>query len=207
MQTIKEHKNILILSIIGLCLISLSFFYYNTKDLTFWILEHHNNNIRSIFKVLTFLGDGAFIIPLAIIIFFRNRALSALMISTYLFSGLIAQIFKRSFQYLRPSKDEDIRTILEQLALNLDEFAKYNSFPSGHTTSAFAMAFILFFNWNNPKLKWILPILAIIAGFSRVYLIQHYFADIFFGTIIGIISATIMQMTMPWWEKKLKKKS
>lgn len=63
--------------------------------------------------------------------------------------------------------------------------AGHSSFPSGHTATAFAMGTVLVIMIKNKK--WQLPILfaAILVGYSRIYLAQHFLLDIIIGAFIG----------------------
>ena len=72
----------------------------------------------------------------------------------------------------------------------------YMSFPSGHTASAFAIAtsLILMMPKNfsqGGKMIIVLFLLgcATIAGYSRIYLNQHFFHDVAAGAIIGMFAA------------------
>lgn len=68
-----------------------------------------------------------------------------------------------------------------------------SSFPSGHTTNAFALAaFAAIFLWNHLEgsMRYVaaLPLLlAALIGFGRVYLGVHYATDVLAGTVLGTL--------------------
>jgi len=75
----------------------------------------------------------------------------------------------------------------------------YASWPSGHTTTAFAFALAL--TLLVPRLKWIALPFAAIAGYSRMVVDAHYLADVVMGTTIGTIGAILVYQ---WLAPKLK---
>jgi membrane-associated phospholipid phosphatase len=65
------------------------------------------------------------------------------------------------------------------------------SFPSGHTTTAFAIMFLLVTVTKYKWLKLFLFILACCVAYSRIYLAQHFPLDIAGGIITAIVSTII----------------
>ena len=68
------------------------------------------------------------------------------------------------------------------------------SFPSGHTTAAMEMAVVLCIchaRDGKKKVAWIFPLVALLVGCSRIYLMVHYATDVIAGVIIGLIAGIV----------------
>ena len=90
------------------------------------------------------------------------------------------------FDYNRP------KLVLEKFNLVFTEGVKvheYNSFPSGHSSAAFAMALALAFWFNNKAVSIVVILMAIGVGLSRIYLQQHFIEDVIGGATIGLLAA------------------
>jgi membrane-associated phospholipid phosphatase len=68
---------------------------------------------------------------------------------------------------------------------------RWHSFPSGHTATAFALFFMLSILTKDKRWSYFLFAVALLVGISRVYLLQHFLRDVYFGSLIGI-SVTIV---------------
>ena len=64
------------------------------------------------------------------------------------------------------------------------------SFPSGHASTAFAVAVIL--SVFNKKRRWFYYTIAVLISYSRIYLGCHYFSDVIAGAIIGYIISQLL---------------
>lgn len=99
-------------------------------------------------------------------------------------SGLAAQAFKHVFGRARPY-------LAEQLgAFHFDPFsakAVLASFPSGHTTSVFAVFLALTLVW--PRIGPAFLLIAIPVAVSRVMVGAHYPTDVLAGMALGLVSA------------------
>ena len=152
-----------------------------------WINQYNSPFFDWLFKHLTFLGDGLFIIVPAIILLFFSLRHFVFLLTAYFSTGLVTQLLKRVFfeDLVRPSK-----YFHEIASLHLVEGVQMlngRSFPSGHSTSAFALFLCLAFISSNRYVKLICLIMACLVAFSRVYLSQHFLIDIYAGSIIGSI--------------------
>jgi membrane-associated phospholipid phosphatase len=154
----------------------------------------HSSFFDSFFIVFTYLGDGIFTAACSLLIallLFHKYGWSPLILAllTLLFAGLFAQFFKQLLfpEALRPLSffgDGHLRLIPGL------EVYRHNSFPSGHTTSAFAFfGFVCLVLAKNRRIWQVLAALcAVGVGYSRMYLSQHFLEDVVFGASLGILA-------------------
>jgi len=168
----------------------------------------HSFSLNVFFVNYTFLGDGLFAIGLCAFLFYRKqKKLALLLLAAYLSSGLVTQILKNCIYAPRP------RIFFEasQYLYHLDNFGNSgggsSSFPSGHTTSAFAIATVLAVYFRNKYISVLLLIAASLVGYSRIYLAAHFPIDVLVGACIGIVFSTITivlinsNIKIRFWEK------
>ncbi len=86
----------------------------------------------------------------------------------------------------------------------VDKLTSY-SFPSGHTSSAFAAAMAVL--WYDRKIGIPTMIFAALMGFSRIYVQVHYCTDVLAGAVVGIVYALIgvliVKLLFPYVEKAI----
>jgi undecaprenyl-diphosphatase len=110
----------------------------------------------------------------------------------FLGSGATAQIIKRTVPRLRPSN-------LPDALIAPDERIFHNSFPSGHTTTAFALAFWVFLLTYRTRYRWWgygALLLAGLVGLSRVYRGVHYPSDVLVGAAVGVLWGALVYLTL-----------
>jgi undecaprenyl-diphosphatase len=79
-------------------------------------------------------------------------------------------------------------------AFNFSHFAgseAYASFPSGHATTAFALAFAVTAVW--PHLRAVMLIYAVMIAASRLVLLAHHPSDVVAGALLGVIGAMLVR--------------
>ena len=62
------------------------------------------------------------------------------------------------------------------------------SFPSGHTSAAFAFCFAVALFCTRWWQKMLCLVVAIFCGYSRIYLSQHFLEDVLAGSVVGVVS-------------------
>lgn len=123
----------------------------------------------------------------------RLVAVEVAMLSGFIFlgvgiPGLIANLLKRIIGRSRPSEFDAVGAFSFQNVVNDWNF---QSFPSGHTTTAIAMAFVIGFLW--PRLFAVFLAIGIVVGISRVPVGMHYPTDVFAGLIVGMLGAYLVR--------------
>lgn len=148
----------------------------------------HNDALDLFFKAVTFFGDGIFSIILGVaLILFGMKDRGAQVLLGYALSGILAQLLKRIVHAPRPMAlitDTTYTHFLPGYTLNA-----WNSFPSGHTASAFCFTAILAWTSFSNSFKFWLAVIALLTGYSRIYLGQHFPDDVISGALLGLLSA------------------
>jgi membrane-associated phospholipid phosphatase len=165
-------------------------------DFLIWLNANHNKAFDIFFRYWTHLGDGlvfAFLgIWFLLTSYYRTLVLIAAVISqTIVIQGLKRFVFG---DVVRPKLYfENFESFYQVPGV---EIHSYNSFPSGHTATAFTVAVLLSLMIGKRNVTGILMTGAILVGISRVYILQHFFIDIYFGSIIGFLIGVIVYLLM-----------
>lgn len=159
--------------------------------LILYFSDHRSAGGDVFFRYATKLGELLpYVAGIAALLFVRFRY--ALLIPAIGLSvGIVTAITKSLFAHNRPSLYFKEMGIFEQINIveGVELWERF-SFPSGHTMSAFAVYGMLTFVFNGKKIFGIAMIaLAVLVGFSRIYLVQHFLQDVYLGAILGVLIA------------------
>jgi membrane-associated phospholipid phosphatase len=183
LQRIRPFFILYLILLCGCLVIKLLF----TKDeIYFAVNGRYSEWSDFIAPYLTDLGNGWATVILSVILVFFSYRKAFLMASTYAITALFAQMIKHIAKTPRPKLyfHDQLSHIHFVKGLYID---LHDSFPSGHTVTAFSTALLIAYfcknkNWGAPLL-----ILATSIGYSRMYLSEHFFGDVIAGSAIGVI--------------------
>ncbi len=164
---------------------------------------YHAHWLDTIFIYFTNLGDGIFAVLLIIAFFvFKKRTLAVKLLISFLLSGFAAQLLKRAFHYPRPMTFFT-GNLYHHFITGVTNCG-LSSFPSGHATTAFAVAATLAF--NIPSKKWCIAFFSLATAiiYSRVYLGHHFVEDILAGIILGVATSLFIEYLYSLYEMNSK---
>ena len=156
---------------------------------------------------ITFLGDGISITILVLLLFAWNRRFAFFTGIACLLASGITQILKATIYYGDPRPKLFFNSPSPLRFVPGVENYLYDTFPSGHTTVAFAFLFSLVFAVKNNFLKTGFLLLALLIGYSRIYLSQHFLEDVYGGSIVGTVTTFFifwLAMKKNWLPPNLK---
>ncbi len=142
-----------------------------------------NEFFTSLFRGITALGDSGaawVVLSLVLLIPRKTRKAGVMSLTALVFSFLVNNLMlKNLVGRVRPYE------VVEGLVPLIPRPWDY-SFPSGHTGSSFASAWVFF--RKLPRWAGIfLLVRAGLIGLSRLYLGVHYPTDVLFGAVSGIL--------------------
>lgn len=212
------------LSLMLVVALGLAILYIPQGELHLLLCNRHTPARDIFYKYYTQVAEWfPYVVCVSLLIFSRIGD-GVFATSAMTLSALSTQILKHICNTLRPVTWFDL--FMPDVQLPLVEGVKMNywySFPSGHTTSFFALAFVVCIIWasktsrtsitsrtRSSRGSGILSIigqaalffLAMLGGYSRIYLSQHFARDVFGGIIIGIGITLLCYMIFYHFENK-----
>ncbi len=188
-------------------------FLYGKSAVHLWVNRYHSPLFDEFFKLVTQLAEGGFIaLVIVSLLWFRSAKSAALVFFANITAAAVTQLLKRFVfaDALRPKAF--FQGVADLYFVPGVEVHSAYSFPSGHTTAAFATFFSLALLSRKKYMKLLFLLIALVIGFSRMYLSQHFFSDVYAGSIIGVTAAVLWYVffvektTKVWWNNSLQEK-
>ena len=182
---LNRIKLFFILYIVLLCACIIIKLLFTRDEIYFAVNSRFSDWGDTIAPYVTDLGNGWTTVALSAILVLFNYRKAFLMASTYAITSISAQIIKHIAKTPRPK-------LYFGGHLNNIHFVKgqyidmFDSFPSGHTVTAFSTALLITYLCKNKNWGVLLLIVAALVGYSRMYLSEHFFEDVTAGSALGV---------------------
>lgn len=159
-----------------------------------WCHTLKNSAAADIFKVITKAGESQWYLVAGLVGWIALRkqspylgSFSLLLFLSVAVSGIAAILLKGLFGRARPG------LYLQEGFYGFQPFQFdyiWNSFPSGHSTTALSAActLALFF----PRFRILFFLAGLLIAASRVILTQHYLSDIIAGSVLGFLTTLLI---------------
>lgn len=145
------------------------------------------------FVTATYLGDGYLWggVGLGLILFGRpvDRTHVLIGLAVTIVNVAVFRLIKVATGRLRPMN------VLPRLRSRIVDGY---SFPSGHATTSFGLAWVVARSYPYPVVQVSAFIVAATIAFSRVYVREHYPLDVLGGAIIGTLVAVLLYPFLAW---------
>lgn len=178
----------------------------NTVDgqLLLWIQGLRNPLLDKIVVLFTGLGDNGYLfIALALLLLIipatRKTGFTAAL---GLALGSACTMFLLKPFFMRPRPYLTVPGLTALVDMSYDP----NSFPSGHTTAAFGVCMAVFLTVEDKRAKIASITLAVLMGFSRLYVGVHNPTDVIAGALIGTMGAILAIKIVGFLDKKISEK-
>jgi len=198
---IKQNAVFLSLSLILVLVLGLALLWVPKGELHLLLCDRHTPARDIFYRYYTTLAEWFPYLVCAALLIFGRLGDGVFASAAMLLSALTTQLFKHIINAPRPltwfsENMPDIQLpLVEGVKMNL-----WFSFPSGHTTSFFALAFVVcILITRQPRLprtpsilvQLLLFFAATLGAYSRIYLSQHFTADVFAGVLVGVLISIV----------------
>lgn len=159
--------------------------------------SYHHPFLDHFFYYATFLGGTIFYVILVVILSTIRQESSILLvgIANFVIISILVQGLKHTelFDQARPISFLSETEVAFHLVKGITH-RTYWSFPSGHSAAIFAAVWLAYL--QSPTKSWWLSftlcLTACLVAYSRVYLCQHFYRDIYVGALIGTLTTIIV---------------
>ncbi len=118
----------------------------------------------------------------------REKVAGRLGLFAVIAGGVLVQVLKHLFCRLRPLAGGEGRFFADFPCLG--KGSGLISFPSGHSVTVFALAYVL--SRAYPKGSVVFYGVSILVAFPRIYLARHFLSDVVAGAAVGLFAGWIV---------------
>ncbi|GAA4420375.1 phosphatase PAP2 family protein [Nibrella viscosa] len=206
-ELIRKNRAFFWTYLVALVVVGILQLIYTKEELIRWVNTYNTSWADVFFDNVTYLGDGAFAVIVVVILFIRSWWMGILAAGSFVISSLTSIFLKRVVfpDNLRPLKYFEHSNWQYHAIKGLNIFS-YNSFPSGHTITAFAVFSLLAMLDERKSRGWVLAIIAMLVGYSRVYLFQHFVEDVYAGSVVGTLTSLLVFYYFNQWRERRRLK-
>ena len=199
----RHFRNASLFSIVLALIVAIFLMVYG-KESSFLVINKYNSpEFDYVFRYWTYFGDGLIWVPLFAYVLLFKRDYFIAVLSALIICTILTQFLKR---VVFPDEFRPIVVLTEKVRIIPGYYAnRNNSFPSGHTSTAFTLALLLSFLVKRKFWIYFFPLVAFFVGYSRVYLAQHFVSDVFAGMLIGIVSSYLSLLVYQQFRKRRQK--
>ena len=204
----KEYqmfRTAIVFCVVLALLLALFVGFFGKKESFLMINGHYSPQADYFFNYVTYLGDGLIWIPLFLYVLIFKRDFFIAVVAALIICTLITHFGKRVIFAGEARPLRLMNEVARAVPLMAGRDSYSNSFPSGHTSTAFTFALLLSFFIHRKFAVIVFPLLAFLVGYSRVYLAQHFVTDVLAGMIIGIVSSYLSLVIYDAYQKKKKR--
>ena len=210
MKLLRQNAVFLTLSLMLVVALGLALLYIPKGELHLLLCDHHTPARDIFFRYYTQVAEWFPYVLCVLLLLFSRIGDGVLAASGLAFSALTTQIFKHLINAPRPLTW--FAANMPEVQLPLVEGVRMNywfSFPSGHTTSFFALflalSIIITHRLSSQRpvsaaVQVLLFVLAALGGYSRIYLSQHFAADVLAGILVGTLITVLCYAVLHRYE-------
>lgn len=161
------------------------------QDAYFFINKLHTPAGDFIFPYITELGSVSAAVLISLLLLLISKRKGAMMATAYLFTAAISFSLKAMIGFPRPHRYFATQLSDIYFVPGVAVLDNFRSFPSGHSVCAFTAATVLSYYTKNKGWSLLYLALAMLVGYSRMYMSQHFLEDVTAGASLGVFFSMV----------------
>ena len=207
-QIFRAAPEFYILYVVFLIASSALLVIYGKATVEIWCNCHNSTVFDKFFAVYTNVGDGLFATIVSLAFLFYRMGYGVMLEISNIAAGIVAQFLKRVVFHDSVRPKVYFSGVYDLHFAEGVNVLSANSMPSGHTATAFATFLCLAIFAKNSFVQILFFFLALLVGYSRMYLSQHFLTDVMVGSIVGVTVVIAyylyhQKIQAPWHHKPL----